>query len=334
MKTKKIIELNENLDIVIVDDEIFYDSFPDFYMPRGKQKNEIFNVTEDNMEDVINHIVTNNKYTFFVNFLFKEKERKLEIFSDKILKNVDIDLVLQKHKSNQYKSISKLLNSAITLIDYEFNTNFNEYATVYDILQIHKSLSCFDDKVHYIEKEYTKKLSLRGKNNCVKIDSSRYLEGKENYIKLTIGEHPFYVTKDFVRINSIGYGNEAFSTAKITLSKEWKHLFNILDIGRDFFNYEGKDNVEILNYNGTLHIDKEGIILTNNETFTIRCKHKEELEPVSSYYREFSLLKETSEELLKRSFIKISDCPQYLQKTLKILNNIKTQEKAKKKTYK
>ena len=180
MKTKKIIELNENLDIVIVDDEIIYDSFPDFYILRGKQKNEIFNVTEENIDDVINYIVTNNKYTFFDNFLFKEKERKLEIFSDKILKKVDIDLVLQKHKSNQYKSISKLLNAAITLIDYEFNTNFNEYATVYDILQIHKSLSSIDDKVHYIEKEYTKKLSLRGKNNCVKIDSSRYLEGKEN----------------------------------------------------------------------------------------------------------------------------------------------------------
>lgn len=324
----------ENSNITIKNREIEYNvnKFEQLIQPEGLYETKISNVKEQDLKLVIKVILkdanNNDKTIDTIVYLREQKEllffANAEISTESYYKIIQQDRLQDEEKFNQID----LFNS-VTFIDEE--KDFMNYVSVYDVLKdLDTIFAEFEKNEEYkqiISKKIKRHLKKIGLNiyfdyDCflprgiVKIQIIKYRYDDFGQPVYTCSEFDFYENNDDIVIKNIfedrfGIGEEIL----LLIGKELLEIFKILKQNESLLNQNSR--IKTLNYNAFLLFSNRKISY-NADAFNIEMKI-----PFDGYEYHVSSLNFAQvfadgklEEILKRTYVDILDCPKYLQASL------------------
>ena len=239
---------------------------------------------------------------------------------------------MSKTNTDLLKEIKNVFKSQIN--------NEMEYVTLYDVSKLLKytNIECelikrrweyyFDNivKSQFGEDSSVICHDFDYRNKILKISFKKQLTSSYEEIDLAKHNGELFVLK-----SRSCWSDEVFQT----LSSDLSNLYDELLKFEAFKLTQPKNNIKPINSEFNVKINADGVIINNDEIELFVTNYDNDCKVKSSSNMVKQVLNETKDEIFKRIFIKISDCPVWMQSELQELrhNQLKN-EKRKIKTNK
>ena len=296
----------------------------------------ISNVNESSLENCLKIIFESNPTVFFNTVQYSEKYKKVYFYTNKEITTK----VYEESKFTKYQPITSR-NEILEELNRILNAPIckdNSCVSLYDVLMILKTMSrkyggIKTKYLFYCEKLVKAKINkdcfirihpFDYQNKTLCITYGKYF-GYSGHIYFAKQNDDLYVVK-----SEISRTNEVFATIGSCLSKLFDELLQYVDyMDCD----QAKENIKPVNSNFSVEINKNRIkILVKNiknefeNEFENELENELELVAPSRYKSDYKFecnshiiteaFKGNEEEVFKRIFVKISDCPKWSQTML------------------
>lgn len=333
---KKIIiaTVPENSNITIKNREIEHNlkRFQQLVQPEDLYETKISNVEQTDLKSVIKVILkdSNNNDKIIDTIVYLKEQKELYFFANAEISTDSYYKTIQQDRLQDEKKFNPIdLFNSVTFIDEE--KDFMNYVSVYDILKdLDTIFAEFDRNEEYkqmISKKIKRYLKKTGLNisldyDCfsafaiVKIKIIKYWDDLLGRQCNTCSEFEFYEDNgDIVIKNSrrdeFGIGQEIL----LLIGKELLEIFKILKENESLLNQNSR--IETLNYNALLYfLNRKLSYKTNAFNIEMKIPFKEYEYDINSFNFAQVFADGKQEEILKRTYVDILDCPKYLQESL------------------
>lgn len=299
-------------DIAIINGCLHINKRPEYDKRFLTFKNKIKNVNSEKINDVVLHVFNHNKNVLYVGFAFYTDTKVLEILATRKLKMIDDQSIVTVQKeSKKYNVIERLLQTA-TFIECKSEDESNDYISVYDVVKIKEYLNSnyneLKEFISFLEEAITRRCNVKN----VRICYNDFLCKKSNAIDIKfVDKYNKTEEKGQITIDSFGKNMDG-CLSNFLYWVEIKYIIELIDKLREYVINNKLLKLKIVNFDGSLILNENGIVLTDNKTFSVDKKHDSDIKVFSNHYKNFSLMEENLQRLLRNSFVKLSDCPKYI----------------------
>ncbi len=283
----------------------------------------INDIDEDSLENCLKSILEENQAVLFNTIQYSKQKKKIYFYTDKPISSNNWEE--SKYRKYQHLDYNIELLGEIKKIFYSKKINNPEYISLYDIAKLMKMKN-----KEYEEMQDSYEDLLEQKINDQYYDSSLYISSfnyKTNELKIR-----FKYIKKYEDIYFSKSNNDLYITKSTTyMDKEILSLLgdiisNLYDEFLKYKDYEEQNAYSInpVNSKFLVNINKYGVsIYTKNPTSFIT----KDFELSSHSYKQkydydcnsnniVSTIKGNEDELFKRIFVRIEDCPEWSKKIL------------------
>lgn len=324
----------ENSNITIKNREIQHNlrKFQQLVQPEDLYETKILNVEESDLKSVIKVILkdTNNNNKIIDTIVYLKDQKELLFFANAEISTEAYYKTIQQDRLHEEEKFNPIdLFNSVTFIDEE--KDFMNYVSVYDVLKdLDTIFAEFDKNEEYkqiISKKIKRHLKKIGLNiyfdyDCffpqgiVKIQIIKYRYDDFGQPIYTCSQFDFYENNDDIVIKNtyedrFGIGEEIL----LLIGKELLEIFKILKQNESLLNQNLR--IKTLNYKASLLFSNRKISY-NADAFNIEMKipFEEYGYDINSFNFAQVFADGKLEEILKRTYVDILDCPKYLQESL------------------
>lgn len=255
-----------------------------------------------------------------------ENLAKIDKIKDEINRILDTEEIIDENCN----SIPLALNPDIISI-YDVYNVVSKRAKEFETLK-----EDYDDKLNFVIKNqsYESSIVFYGmdfENDELSIGfNSNWRWGIENYKHITFSKrnNKLYI----VRTETHLYAEEVFELLKDTLSNAYDEFIPFKD-----FELQGSYNIRCFNSNLLVFIDKFGVRLSDGNSFSFpfftlnRYVFQSNYSCDSKYDFILNTIKDKEENIFKKTFVNIEDCPEWMKETLYKIRKEQIDEKLDKK---
>lgn len=291
----------------------------------------ISGINEDDIEECVKKILKDNPSIVFNTIQYSKEYHRIYFYTtDKISieswkeKTQDQNLLSPLETNTEILAeIKKILlnkNQETTCISIDDNTNL---ISLYEVSNLIKETYQRKKKIEdEFQKSTEKRISIHTDfwKDYIKVSNFDYEEGILSlYVSIFYSPRTQYIKvkrkdEDLVLVNELSPTlNEKYQKTSDLIDDIYDKLLEFRD-----FHSQTKSNIKAVGTNFLINIDNTGITIHNklNSFSVLNKSYTEDYEYKSTSTNILTTLYENEKELYKRIMIRISDCPEWMHKTL------------------
>ena len=338
MKNLIIAQVPKELKISIINPNIIFEA-PIY----GRSKGVITyipGILKKNLKFTIKALLRNNSKIIINEIWYSEQRPMLAVSANKLLeteKKIKEPFVVAARGISEwfYDELARVENEMLTdfvFIESERKTKLEDYISLFDVLNIQKTIIEKFKKIKELEHICNTKLTNANPFYIfdLKFDYNHFLLNDTSRLKSTISLPLLREATLFIERNKTKYiCLEAYHVNLDIIQEEMLEVFDILENYKKVFNMPNDFLVPIRNYDGQIIINKERILLMNENFQKLEISMDGKVSCSSDNYKEFLFLTEKHIDIMKNTYLEKKDIPFCNEESYSFINKYSDKKKTK-----